>query len=177
MDFVRKALHAIQELGIDLESETLYMVSEEKIPAVSQQSKASESLVQFNTSFACLAQNIDALSHAILAMPEQNPETMVILNAYQSAANSRRLELKNELLHLRNANKIANRRIERLLITIEKLKGNLSTAIEELQRSGLFSKPNKTILDRLILGLKLASESPKYEATTTIYCQGEFRSV
>lgn len=178
MDFVRKAFHAIVELGIDLDSETLYMIDkEDKTHGVSIQPKPDDSLLQFNASFACLADNIDALTHALLAMPGHQPEIMAVLNAYESAANNRILELKNELFHLRNANKIAKDRIDQLLITIEKLKGNLSTAIEELQRSGLFKKPNKAVIDRLIFELNRISESTQKETTTTIYCSGGYRSV
>lgn len=175
MDFVRKAFHAIQELGIDIDSETLYMVEKEETKEYAlppSQPKADESLLlQFNSSISCIAQNMGILTQTLLALPERKEGTE------QAALNDRIIELKNELFRLRNDNKQAKERIDQLLISIEKLKGHLSIAIDELQRSGLFKKPNKAILDRLILELKRVSESPKNETTTTIYFQGNFRSV
>lgn len=179
MDFVRKAFHAIQELGIDIDSETLYMVEkEENKQGVALQPKADDSLQQFNASLACIAQNMGVLTQALLTMPErERTAEQAALNIHATAVNDRIIELKNELFRLRNDNKQAKERIDQLLISIEKLKGHLSIAIDELQRSGLFKKPNKAILDRLILELKRVSESPKNETTTTIYFQGNFRSV
>lgn len=173
MDFVRKAFHAIQELGIDIDSETLYMVEKEDTQeGALSQPKADESLLlQFNSSLSCIAQHMGVLTQALLALPERKEGTE------QAALNDRIIELKGEILRLRNDNAEAKKRIELMLVTIERLKALLSKAIDELQRSDFFSKPNKALVEKIISELNRLSEPQNNETTTTVYCQGNFRCV
>lgn len=173
MDFVRKAFHAIQELGIDIDSETLYMVEKEDTQegALSQPKADDSLLLQFNSSLSCIAQHMGVLTQTLLALPERNGETE------QAVLNDRIIEHKAEILRLRNDNQKAKERIELMLVTIERLKALLSKAIDELQRPGLFSKPNKALVDKIISELNKISESPNNETTATVYCQGNFRCV
>lgn len=226
-DFIAKAVKAIIDLNIELDSETVFIESNEtqdKAVSLPPETKIDEALQVFNAQFSGLSQNLTAAVQALLALPSQikTSEQTASLEAKLDSANSRieelqrnlyneqlehkatqakalsdkaqldaadirikelQLELSNEQYdHKSTMLKIhsSKEEIKKLAVTIEKLKGLLTTAIDELNRSdSFFKKSNKEVIARLkdsLVHIDDADASQKENQTIMYVNQTDFVS-
>ena len=143
-DFVELALEYFERTGYDLRSSASDLAPVQAIMMDLQEIKETMQTNNNNIS------NVEAIVKAIRQLPA--PET--VQKAADAEASFRSLQAEHEKLKDENyilkqkTNTLSDKLKSKELETV-RLSENLKTAIAELDRCGLFSKPSKAIIDNL----------------------------